>query len=81
MPAALLALFRAAIPWAATIFGGYFISDVFNERQAAKQAQVKADYPAIIGNTFKRDPGKWKFLGIAGIMVGMLTVFLTKKLK
>lgn len=81
MPAALLGLLRAAIPWAATLFGGYFLADVYNERMAAKQAQQKADYPAIISNTIKRNPDKWKFLAVGGVLFGMLTVFLTKKLK
>lgn len=77
MPAALLGLLRAAIPFAATLFGGYFLSDVYNERMAAKQAQVKADYPAIIQNTVKRSPDKWKFFAVAGLIFGAVTVFLT----
>jgi len=81
MPAALLGLLRAAIPWAATLFGGYFLADVYNERMAAKQAQVKADYPAIITETIKKKGDKWKFFGIGALLFSLLTVFITKKLK
>lgn len=81
MPAALLALLRAAIPFAATLFGGYVLSDVYNERQATKQMGVKADYPAIIGRTFQRNPDKWKFLAVGGVAVGALIVFISKKFK
>lgn len=81
MGAALLGLFRMAIPFAATLFGGYFLSDVFNEKMKAKQAQQKAEYPALIGRTLKQNPEKWKFLAIGGLAVGALVAFLTKKLK
>ena len=81
MPAAFLGLLRAAIPFMATIFGGYFLSDVYNERMAAKQAMAKADYPAIIGNVVKKKSDFWKFLAIGGIVAGSVIAFVTKKLK
>lgn len=81
MPAALAGLLRAAIPFLATIFGGYFISDVYNERMAAKQAQAKADYPAIISNVVKKKADFWKFIAIAGLIFGGVTAFILKKLK
>jgi len=81
MPAALLGLFRMAIPFAATIFGGYFISDVFNERMRAKQAQEKGDYPAILQKVWKTKAAFWKFLAIAGIIFGVVVTFITKKIK
>ena len=81
MPAAFLALLRVAIPFMATIFGGYVISDVFNERQAAKQAQTKVDYPAIVQNTLKTKADKWKFVAVAGLILGVIVAFVTKKLK
>lgn len=81
MPAAFLGLLRAAIPFMATIFGGYFISDVYNERQTAKQMQQKADYPAIIGNVVQKKADFWKFLAIAGLITGAGFAFITKKLK
>lgn len=79
MVAPLLSLLRAAIPFMATLFGGYFLSDVYNERQASKQAQVSADYPALITNTFKRNPAKWKFLAIGGLIVGAIIAFISSK--
>ncbi len=79
MPA-LLVLLRAAIPFAATLFGGYFISDVFNERQKAIQATQKVDYPAIIGSSFKRRGAFWKFVAVAGLLVGIIIAFITKRL-
>ena len=79
MPA-LLALFRMAVPFAATILGGYFISDVFNERMRMKQAQQKEDYPAIIQNVWKRKASFWQFLAMAGLAVGVVVSFITKKL-
>ena len=81
MPAAFLALLRVAIPFMATIFGGYVISDVYNERMAAKQAQAKVDYPAIVQRTMKVKADKWKFVAVAGIILGVVVAFLTKKLK
>ena len=81
MPAALLALLRAAVPFMATIFGGYFISDVYNEKMAAKQAMTKTDYPAIIGNVVKKKADFWKFIAVSGIIAGTVIAFLTKKLK
>ena len=81
MPAALMALLRAAIPFMATILGGYVVSDVYNERQAAIQAQAKVDYPAIVERTFKAKAGKWKFVAVAGIILGVIVAFLTKKFK
>lgn len=78
MPA-LLALFRMAIPFAATIFGGYFISDVFNERMRAKQAQEKGDYPVIIPKVLKKRAAFWQFLAVAGLIFGMVIAFLTKR--
>lgn len=81
MPAALLGLLRAAIPFMATIFGGWFISDVYNERQKAKQAQAAVNYPAIVQQSVKNKADFWKFLAIAGLITGALVAFLTKKLK
>lgn len=81
MPAALLSLLRAAIPFMATLFGGYFLSDVYNEKQASKQAGVVAEYPALIGNVFKRNPSKWKFLAIGGLIVGAVIAFISSKTK
>ncbi|MBA7532143.1 hypothetical protein ES705_24369 [subsurface metagenome] len=81
MPAAFMGLLRLAVPFMATIFGGYFISDVFNERMRAKQAQQKADYPAIIQRTLKSKAAFWKFLAVAGLIFGVVVAFLTKRLK
>lgn len=81
MPAALLSLFRMAIPFAATIFGGYFISDVYNERMKAKQAQADASYPAVIQRSVKGKADFWKFLAIGGIIFGAAVAFLTKRMK
>ena len=81
MPAAFMALLRVALPFMATILGGYVISDVYNERQAAVQAQAKADYPAIVQRTLKAKAGKWKFVAVAGIILGVVVAFVTKKLK
>lgn len=81
MPAAFLALLRAAIPFLATIMSGWFISDVFNERQAAKQAQQKVDYPAIVQNVARKKADFWKFLAIAGLITGAGVAFISKKLK
>ena len=75
---AILAVLRAAIPFAATIFGGYFVSDVFNERQKAKQAQAAINYPQLIGKSFKSKGGFWKFLAIGSLAVGGL-VFIIQK--
>lgn len=80
MPA-VFALFRAALPWMATIFGTYFLTDVFNEREATKQAQAKANYPAIVTGVFKRNPGKWTFLAIGGLIVGVIVAWMTKRFK
>lgn len=84
MPAAIMGLLRAAIPFAATLFGGYFLSDVYNERQATKQMGIEPSYPAIIEKTVKKNPDKWTFLAIGGLIFGALIVFITnfiKKLK
>ena len=81
MPAAFFALLRSAIPFVATILSGWFISDVFNERQAAKQANVRVDYPAIVQNVAKKKADFWKFLAIAGLITGVFSAFLIKKLK
>ncbi len=81
MPAALMSLLRLAVPFAATIFGGYFISDVFNERMRAKQAQEKGDYPAVVQKVLKLRAPFWRFLAVAGIIFGVVIAFLTKKLK
>lgn len=81
MPAALLGLIRAAVPFAATIFGGYFISDVFNERMRAKQAREKGDYPSILQKVWKTKAAFWRFLAVAGIIFGVVITFLTKKFK
>ena len=81
MPAAFLALLRSAIPFVATIMSGWFISDVYNERQAVKQAQGKVDYPAIVQNVAKKKADFWKFLAIAGLVTGAVAGFIIKKLK
>ncbi|MCK5546061.1 MAG: hypothetical protein KAI27_01725 [Rhodospirillaceae bacterium] len=74
-------MLRSAIPFVATILSGWFISDVFNERQAAKQANMKVDYPAIVQNVAKRKADFWKFLAVAGLITGAISAFLIKKLK
>lgn len=79
MPA-LIALFRMAVPFAATIFGGYFISDVFNERMRAKQAREKGDYPAVVQKVWKTKAAFWQFLAIAGLIFGVAVTFITKRL-
>lgn len=78
---ALFGILRAALPWAASILGGYVVSDVFNERLRAKQEQAKSDVPAVIGAAFQRNKAKWGFFALGGLAVGALTVFLTKKLR
>jgi len=78
---AILGVLRAALPWAATLLGGYFISDVYNERQKAKAAQMPANYPALIQKSLKEKGDFWKFAAIAGVLFSAVTVFLTKKLK
>lgn len=78
---ALFGILRAALPWAASILGGYVVSDVFNEKMRAKQEQKKQDLPAVMSEAFKRNKSKWAFFALGGLAVGGLTVFLTKKLR
>lgn len=78
---ALLGILRAALPWAATILGGYVVSDVFNERMRAKQEARKTNAIAEVKEAYKKNRAKWGFFAAGGLAVGALTVFLTKRIK
>lgn len=80
MPAAFFALFRAAVPFAATIFGGYFLSDLMELFRLRREKEPKPNPLPMIPEVFKRNPAKWKFLGIGAIIMSALIIFITKRL-
>lgn len=84
MPSLIANALRTALPWIASILGGYVVKDVVDAKQAYK-AQAGGGPPANVTDVTKavvrQNKQRYAWYGIGLLIVGVVTYFITSKIK
>lgn len=79
MPIAIMAALRAAVPWVATLLGGYVVKDWADRRETLATKPTTSQEISIVKELIKEKQKKYMALAAGAGVVGLLVYFIQKK--